>query len=168
MSHPTSKEELLARIESAYLAFDSTLSQISELQTTQPGVVEEWSVKDIVAHITFWQEFLFSQIRAVLQGQSVPKLTSESEAETSRINREAVLQSRSLSWSEVHSNFQHSVRAVLQTVEALSETDLFVPGRFQAVDSEALWRCIAGETYEHYQLHTQHVDSWLRKIGDLH
>jgi hypothetical protein len=154
---------LLTNIESAYSAFVSILSQVPAVKTTQPDVVEEWSVKDIVAHITFWQEFLFDQIRAVLQDQPVLQLPSESEAETNRMNREAVLLSQPLSWSEVRLNFQHSVRNLLQTIQGLSERDLFVPGRFQAVGSEPLWRCIAGETYEHYQLHTEHICAWLQK-----
>jgi hypothetical protein len=71
MSTPKNKEELLTKIESSSSAFVSILSQVPEVKTTQPDVVEEWSVKDIVAHVTFWQDLLFGQIRAVLQDQPV-------------------------------------------------------------------------------------------------
>jgi hypothetical protein len=83
------------------------------------------------------------------------------------MNQEAVLQSQPLSWSEVHSNFQQSVQGLLQIVQGLSDNDLFVAGRFQAVNSEPLWRCIGGETYEHYQLHTEHVYAWLQKVEEM-
>jgi hypothetical protein len=107
---------------------------------------------------------LFGQIRAVVLDQPVAQLGSAA-GETDRINRSVVLQSEDRSWREVHGQFQTSVQQLLHTTGSLSESDLFVPGRFQAVDSEPLWRCIAGETYEHYHLHRQQIAVWLKTVS---
>jgi hypothetical protein len=162
MDMPANKAELARQIRSAYASLETLLTQLSESQRIQGGVTEEWSVKNLVAHITFWQTFLERQIRAVLRNEAVPRLDIDSQTDTDRINRQAVTASDQQTWSEVHTTFQDAVQQMLGTIEGLSEDDLFVPGRFQALDRAPLWQCIAGETYEHYATHAEHIRAWVQ------
>ena len=49
------KAEFLDRLRSGRAEWDALIAQIDEAQMTEPGVVGDWSVKDIIAHVT-WSE----------------------------------------------------------------------------------------------------------------
>jgi hypothetical protein len=157
MIGPTNKVELLSRIRSAYNHLENALSLVPPSRLTVTGVTQEWSVKDLTAHIHYWQDFLFSQIQAVLDNTVVMQQPLESQADTDRINRQVVLASRDKPWAVVHLEFQQSTQRVLEIIESLSDVDLFTRGRFLAIDHEPLWVSIASETYEHYEEHLEHI-----------
>ena len=49
------KEQLLGKIDVAWSALQESYAGLSESQLTEPGVTGEWSVKDILAHVTTWE-----------------------------------------------------------------------------------------------------------------
>jgi hypothetical protein len=56
---------------------------------------------------------------------------------------------------------------LLLLVSLLPEDDLLAPHRFDRYvvpfwkESQALWKCIAGDSYEHYREHRQSIQAWL-------
>ena len=58
MSQPVSKNELIEAMESARNILDSLIDQIERSTMTLPGVSGEWSVKDILAHLTAYDRWL--------------------------------------------------------------------------------------------------------------
>jgi hypothetical protein len=46
------KDELIQKIESEWENLQSALDGLTEEQMHRPGVVGEWAIKDILAHIT--------------------------------------------------------------------------------------------------------------------
>ena len=51
----TSKAQVLDELRDEQAQFDALLRDIGEEHMTQPGVAGEWSIKDVVAHLTFWR-----------------------------------------------------------------------------------------------------------------
>ncbi|HNP86424.1 MAG TPA: ClbS/DfsB family four-helix bundle protein, partial [Kouleothrix sp.] len=54
---PGTKAELLERIRSSYAALNALVLQLSTAQLTQP-IDTTWSVKDMLAHITAWEQIM--------------------------------------------------------------------------------------------------------------
>ena len=48
------KSELLNGLRKEYQQWEALLDQIGEARMDQPGVAADWSIKDIVAHLTGW------------------------------------------------------------------------------------------------------------------
>ena len=46
------REGLVAIIESARMEMEGLIEQVGEANLAEPGVTGEWSVKDILAHLT--------------------------------------------------------------------------------------------------------------------
>ena len=65
----SSKPELLARIDSAWSAFKNALDQIDPVSMTEPGVESNWSVKDVIHHITCWEHHMIRTFEAAAAGQ---------------------------------------------------------------------------------------------------
>ena len=56
ISWTMNRHQLLNRLDTAWVAFQSSYADLSNTQLTEPGVVGDWSVQDIIAHVTWWEE----------------------------------------------------------------------------------------------------------------
>ncbi len=55
MEEQMNKEKLIEEIQSERLHLERTLEKISRQQMVAPGVMDDWTVKDLLAHITVWE-----------------------------------------------------------------------------------------------------------------
>ena len=67
------RAELLAQLNSEQKAWEALLAEIGEDRMQEPGVQGEWSIKDIVAHLTAWRRRTVGRLEAVASGQPEPK-----------------------------------------------------------------------------------------------
>jgi hypothetical protein len=65
-----SKAQLLNELQDEQAQFDALLGAIGEAHMTQPGVAGDWSIKDIVAHLTSWRRTVASFQAALRHGSS--------------------------------------------------------------------------------------------------
>ena len=49
-------EKLLKRLDTAWTAFKESYAGVPDAQLLEPGIAGDWSVKDILAHVTTWEE----------------------------------------------------------------------------------------------------------------
>ena len=56
------KDELIKQIETEWDNLQAALDGLTEEQMHQPGVVGEWSIKDILAHIAACQTLLIATL----------------------------------------------------------------------------------------------------------
>lgn len=55
-----------------YQQWEALLNQIGPTRVDQPGVNEDWSFKDLVAHLNGWQPRLIASIPAAQRGEPEP------------------------------------------------------------------------------------------------
>src|SRR5262245_23587754 len=60
--NPKTQAALLEKIRSERARLEQSIAMLSEAQLTQPGVVGESSVKDIMAHLTVWEQRLIQRV----------------------------------------------------------------------------------------------------------
>jgi hypothetical protein len=66
------KSELLDWLQDEYRLWEELLEQIGLIRMDQPGVNADWSMKDIVAHLTGWNRWLITRLQAAQHGESEP------------------------------------------------------------------------------------------------
>src|SRR5215213_5034849 len=66
------KSELLKWLQDEYRQWEALLDQIGEARMDQPGVNGDWSIKDIVAHLTNWQPRLIARLQAAQRSEPEP------------------------------------------------------------------------------------------------
>ena len=164
MSDPTSKAQILELIKTEHEALQTLRKPLTEAQLIQPGAEEKLSVKDILAHITDWEQRMVQWIDESLQGKTpnrpAPGMTWD---DLDRLNERIYLANKARSLSEVQSDFAASYRKSLQAVAALSEADLFDPHRFAWRKGDALWHLVEANTWAHYREHRESISRWLAK-----
>ena len=67
------RQQLLARMERAWAALRESFSGLSDAQLTEPGVAGEWSVKDVLAHVTTWDEEALKYLPLIHSGGRPPR-----------------------------------------------------------------------------------------------
>jgi hypothetical protein len=164
MDEPMTKTKILEMIQSGRKSLESTLSQLSEEQMTQPGVQNDWSVKDILAHITEWERRTVQWIHESLRGE-VPQRPAPGMAwdDLDGLNEQIYMLNKDRPLSEVLDDFRSAHHQSLQAVEALTEEDLIDPQRFAWRAGEPMWHMVAANTWLHYQEHGEAIRKRLRE-----
>src|SRR5205807_10077313 len=67
------KQQLLKQLEKAWTTIEESYAGLSDAQLTEPGVMGEWSVKDILAHVTTWEEEALKYLPLILTGGRPPR-----------------------------------------------------------------------------------------------
>lgn len=151
------KNDFLEALQTERAAWEAQLSRVKPAQMTQPGVVGEWSVKDLVAHVA-WSE---REMMGVLEGMALvgSDLWSLSNDERNAITYQ---QDRQRPLDEVLSEEQSIYQRLLELLSALSEQALNDPSYFKDMPADWVpWRVFMGNTYKHYHEHSQDLKSWL-------
>lgn len=149
MRNSTRKETLLSLIQSEHERLEATLQTLSEQQIQQSGVAGNWSIKDILAHLTWWEQAMISE---VVHGVELdPGLQGEPWS-TERANALTVEAKRSTPLSAILSEFVDSYSQTVDMVEDLEEKDLA---------NDELYEHLTNNTGRHYAEHRQMIEAWL-------
>lgn len=151
------KAELLDAIQIERARWEALLAELDEEQMIQPGVAGAWSVKDIVAHISWHEHEMVGMLQArALVGSDLWEIPQgERNAVIFEENQDRPLR-------DVLAEAQAVFPRFLESVRPLAEEDLLDPHRFQGMPAEwQPWQVIASNSYEHYEHHTQDVRAWL-------
>jgi len=69
----TPREALLKRLHRAWEAFHESYAGLSDPDLLKAGVTGTWSVKDIIAHVTWWEEEALTHLPVILAGGRPPR-----------------------------------------------------------------------------------------------
>jgi len=151
------KSMLLDTLRAGRAQWEELLAQVDEVRMLQPGVAGEWSIKDIIAHVTWGERELLGVVQAhALVGSDLWTLPQD--------DRNAVVfeENRDRPLHEVLAEAQQVFPQLLEALETLSDEDLIDPRRFR--DMPVDWvplQIISGNTYKHYQQHIPSIRAWL-------
>jgi hypothetical protein len=164
MSDPTNKAELLTRLDDGHAAFEALLAPLSEAQLTASGVNGDWSIKDILVHLTTWQGRASQRFVAAQSGEQPqldPPIQTEEEMNAFNDRTFAANQSRLL--NEVQRDFHATYQRFRANIAALSDKDLFETDRFPWMQGSPLWQLAEGDGYGHYREHGPVIVAWLAR-----
>ena len=158
-----SKREILEAIRVERQALEAAINPLTEIQMAQPGVEHDWSVKDILAHITDWEIRLVAWIEESLVGEvpqrPAPGMTWD---DLDLLNQQTYLANKDRPLDAVLTDFHSSYQGAFKTVQALSEDDLVNTQRFAWRDGDPLWHMVAANTWWHYKEHRETIVLWLK------
>jgi uncharacterized damage-inducible protein DinB len=161
MDERMDKAQFLDSLRAERGRWEAALARVSEGHMARPGVVGDWSVKDLVAHVTWYERETLELLRRRAVPWSGPWSLSGDER-----NRAIFAQHRDWPWGEVVAEARDVYRQLLAALEALPEEDFHDPRRFQGMPEDWLpWRLFAGNTSDHYRHHLPAVQAWLDR-GD--
>jgi hypothetical protein len=164
------KSELLHWLREEYRQWEAFLDQIGPLRMELPGVNSDWSMKDIVAHLTGWQPRLIAQIQAAQRGEGEPPPHWPAHLQTEdEINAWIYESNRHRSVREVLSESHQVFQQLLAVIEGLPDQVRIDPvhqgGRVYLLVWLGDERFPAGEFFDHFHDdHEPDVRAWLARV----
>ena len=156
------KQEILERLDRERERFLDLLDQVPEEVYDQPGVSGDWSLKDVIAHISMWEGELIRMLWQVKSGQK-PSTAQFRPVPVDEINREWSALTRERAFDLILDDF-HAVRnQTIRRVETFTDRDLTDPNRYPWLKGKALWKWIAADSFEHEAEHAAEILSWLNR-----
>jgi Protein of unknown function (DUF1706) len=146
-------ERLLDRLDAAWLALKESYAGLPDDRLVEPGVVEDWSVKDILAHVTTWEQEALTHLPLILAGGRPPRYATLGGIDA--FNARMTEQKRGLSLAEVWRQLDETHRRLVAFIQS-APADQF------ARETRARRR-LRLDTYGHYRLHAEAIREWRKR-----
>jgi len=138
-------------------------------QLTMPGVLGKWSIKDMLAHLLAYEQYIADRLEEILQGEDyVPcKTQTALDAFLDQFgypdfgsplldddgpNAWVVEKYRNVSLEDVVTQEINAFTAIVSFIEKLSE---------ETMEKHNLYERVANNTYKHYREHIRDIKRWL-------
>jgi hypothetical protein len=145
------KQKLLGRIGQAWDSFQVSYGGLSPAEMQAPDAVGSWSVKDVLAHVTTWEEEALKNLPLILEGKRTARYKDQYGG-IDPFNDLMTERKRSLSPDEVLQQLEATHRRLLEYIAAAPDTQFATETRFL--------RRIRWDTYSHYPHHEKAIREW--------
>ena len=146
----TSRQRLLNRLDDAWVAFKDSCAGVADPQLTEAGVTGDWSVRDILAHVTTWEEEALKYLPLILESGRPPRYVKYGGIDA--FNSAMTERKRGLSVSEVLRHLDDTHRRLVDFVQGVPEAEFVGETRFR--------RRLRLDTYHHYSGHAETIRTW--------
>lgn len=150
------KEQLLDKLDNAWTELKDSYAGLSTAHMTEPGVVGDWSVKDILAHVTTWEEEALKHLPHILAGEKPPRY-SVTYGGIDAFNALMTEQKRALPLVEILRQMDETHVRLVTYVQNAPEQQFTTETRFR--------RRIRLDTYSHYPIHAKMIAEWRTRLG---
>jgi len=159
VSATASKADAERALAEAWQALASAVDSFSDAELEQPGVVEGWSVKDLLGHIAFWAQEAARNLRLVAAGKAGEVRRPEGDKAVDEWNeRERRLrQDRPL--SDMREEWLESFQEAMQALAAFPSDKLQ-----EELGGRTVLELFAEDTYDHYREHLAQLAGWRQEI----
>jgi hypothetical protein len=121
-----------------------------------PGVTQAWSVRDIIAHVTTWEEEALVHLPALLEGRRPPRY-STTYGGIDAFNALMTAKKKDLLLAEVFRQQATVHRRLVQLIERAPED--------QFTSDTRVRRRIRLDSYGHYPKHARAIRKWRAHRG---
>lgn len=151
MPRPHTKALLLSASQKEHQALEQYLETLSTEQMTRSGVVGEWAVKDVLAHLYEWEQMVLGWLNAGQRGET-PQVPAEGFKwnQLPALNEHIFQKHRGRTLDEVLEMFHQSFQQVMDTIEGMPEETLFTAGLYPWMNQNTLASYFTSCTSSHY------------------
>ena len=148
------RQQLLNRLDTAWTAFQASYAGLSDSRLTEPDVAGDWSVKDIIAHVTWWEEEALRHLPLIIAGGQPPRY-SVAYGSIDAFNAMMSERKRDVPLSDVLAQQHDTHRRLTDFIQSVSEDQFTRETRFR--------RRLRLDTYSHYPIHTNAIGEWRQR-----
>lgn len=158
MEEQMTKARLLRLMREGRADLEGLVSQVGRAQVDQPSSLDNWSIKDIVAHVCAWDRYMIAWLEGDARGE-LPELPAPDmgEADIDRFNARAYTEWRDEPFDEVLAEFAASFAPFIERTEAIPEEVLLDSNRLTWTGAMPLWHHVAATSYWHYAKHVEQI-----------
>lgn len=163
MARPKNKPELTQAAQEQFQVLLNTVAQIPEQNLELSGVCEDWSVKDILAHLHAWHMLFLTWYQVGMSGEK-PAMPAPgySWKQTPELNQEIYQEYQNEKYDSILHSLQASHREVMDVIEKHSDQELFTKKLYSWTGSTSLGSYLVSNTSSHYTWAYDLIRKWLK------
>ena len=140
------RADLMQRSREAHGQLEALLGSLSNEEMTRPGVTDDWSVKDHLVHLTWWEQ----RVILILSGAADPiEAIPNSQEGDDTINAHVHEQNQQRSLADVRAAFDRSYQEMMDVIATAPDDVL-----------SAKYTWISSNAAEHYDDHLRMLQAW--------
>jgi len=151
------RDELLAALEAARAKLDAAIEGLSSEDMTAPGPVGDWSVKDLLSHVTSWDVDLLTNLGKAQRGQK-PGRTQWDPAGIQAQNDVWHQELKDRPLERVLADYDGVHAQVLRAVSALTDAELEAPIAWRG--GQPLYKYFVDHIVIHEDEHGAELAEW--------
>jgi hypothetical protein len=153
-------QDMLAELASEHDAFLDALEAVDLELVTVPGVVDGWSVRDLIVHVAFWAEHATEALRLATEGRGA--VFDYDLAQTDAMNAVLLEEARQ---TTPEAAVEREARAFGAFADALDDLD---PDLLDVAlgNGHTPAMVIGYDGPEHYREHAGHLRAWFDDADD--
>ncbi len=152
--------DLLRRIHEDREALTALWSGMTaEQMVRRPGPQEDWSVKDLIAHLTWWESFILGRVTELMAGT-----TSGPAEHQDVLNARTYERQADSPLSEVLATFEANGPRLEALISSLSDDQLNTPAYYPTYDGIALLPLLEAGTTGHYPGHIADLRAYVERL----
>lgn len=149
---PTPHDTIRERIDAAWADFLAAWEGLDEDALTTPGVTGDWSVKDVLGHVTTWEQATMTLSQHQIDGTKPPGWSDDEPWDLDAFNARESAGKAALPLDEVR-------RQLAETHERLLAWLPTIPDEHLATGSDVEDR-LKADTWDHYPEHAAAIRAW--------
>ncbi|MBC8507130.1 MAG: ClbS/DfsB family four-helix bundle protein [Chloroflexi bacterium] len=163
MPRPHTKELLLSESQKEREKLEKFLATLTPDQMLQSGIVAEWSVKDVLAHLFEWEQMVLGWLATGQRGDT-PNVPAEGYKwnQLPALNEEIRQKHLQRTLDEIQVMFDESYQQTIQTIAGHSEETLFTSGLYPWMNKNTLAAYFTSCTSSHYRWALKEIRKGLR------
>jgi hypothetical protein len=148
------RDALLAELDATHGAFHELLARVDVELVAVPGVMDDWSVRDIVYHLAVWCEHGSEALGLAASGRG--EEFAYSTGDTDAMNERFLAEGRGVSPNEA---LRREEREFARFRTQIAELDPDVVSQ-RLGNGDTVGEIIVYDGPEHYTEHTEHLRAW--------
>ncbi len=125
----------------------------------QPGVMDSWSLADILAHLTVWESELVTSLQRIKQGKKPARMLA-ALADVDGYNELRFAENKSRDLNRIFDDLQALRLQLEEWLAEFSDRDLSNPDRYAWSDGHPLWRLVEGNSFGHELQHLPQIEAY--------
>jgi hypothetical protein len=164
MPKPTTKEQVIEAAKKERAALEELLATLTLEQMTNPNVIGEWAVKDVLSHLVEWEGMVMNWYAEGKKGK-IPAVPSKEYnwGQLPQLNQAIFLRHRDKPLAEIMKTFKSSYKKIMKTTEDIPEKELFTRKVYKWANNNPLAAYFVSATSSHYRWARTTIRSAIKK-----
>ncbi len=144
------KERLLFKINTDWKLFTESFEVLTDNQLMRKGVVGQWSVRDLFAHVSTWEEEAIKVVSLIIAEKPIPGYKPYGGID--KFNAREQERKRDLSLEQLQYELASTHQRLLEQLRLIPESVYLT--------NKSLVRRLRYDTYGHYKEHAAQITGW--------
>jgi uncharacterized protein (TIGR03083 family) len=154
------RDEILKTLRDSRARMEAALEGVTDAQMVEPGALDEWSLKDVLFHLTAWEAEAVTVLAKVKRGVH-PGKVAWTDSEVDAQNAKWYKENKNRPLEKILADFHAVRKQMIRQVESLSAEELSAPRPW--INNRTLARLIQVYTFEHETEHCEQILEWRQK-----